>query len=69
MVHNYWSYKGQAKGWQWHYHYQTVILLESDTKDKQGVAVALSQPDSDSSGIKNKVFSGLTLDDLKKIQY
>ena len=36
------------------------------TKDKQGVAVALSLPESDSSGIRNKVFRELTLDDLKK---
>ena len=42
-------------------------IITDLTKDKQGVAVELSLPDSDSSRIRNKVFSELTLDDLKKV--
>ena len=41
-------------------------IITDLTKDKQGVAVELSLPESDSSGIRNKVFSELTLDGLEK---
>ena len=34
-------------------------------KDKQGLAVALSLPEKDSSNIRDKVFSDLSLDELK----
>ena len=51
------QYVEESKAW---------CIITDLTKDKQGVAVALSLPDSGSSVIRNKVFSELTLDDLKK---
>ena len=48
---------------------QEVLAWQEITdlaKEKQGVAIALSLPEDDDSQIREKVFSQVKLDDLKK---
>ena len=53
---SYERYKQELHAWR--------IVTEIDKK-KQGIAIALSLPEDDSSGIREKVFDEMKLDDLK----